>query len=791
MINTLLLASFLLLSGAFVSANNLPVVAGETPFNDFSGGLNINEPSHLLNPNQSPSLRNVLIDEKDGTLVGRKGFAIAGSCSTMGNIVSMYPYNNENGDKRLIVSDSSRVLATSDLNTWTLLRSGQSTSGRLRGDQVWNKFWGTNGVDSVWTWDLSTVTVLDGQTYGSFKTPNVPRGKYIRLWRERPWIYNTAGQPTGLYFTNVASTDSVPIAIAPDSENAWPGENVLYIGRGDGEDGSGLFVKGDNLHAGKKSSLYAIFGDKTSNFDEQQVVSGVGMIDQQDATILDDSVKFVGNGGVYSFASNITRISEPIRPLVDLVTGNTAKIITNSWDTKSSFGRGTFYNTTATVLDVLTIETTGYLSGGAGTLQSFTVTSTSTFYVPLTTSNSLLPSRYDGRLSTITYNVVNGGGNLCASGRILNADFSFLNNRTGLRSSFLTSWTNQQTYGYTVTTGIPNGINITEKDISNNLIDWKVSVDTRACEPDGVTLGISSIGTLNQGAILLSTNTGQFVSEITTVTTISFWDTLLVDQNTNGGQISFFYKTSTSAVNIATQNWVAITPGSVIGSSASNNYIQWAATMIAGNHSLPPEILALDIRHNEGRSSSVIPFSIGWENRFWLFFSTDSAGAVNNGFILSKTTSKNPNAWTFFDSIPIYSLVRFNGSLYAGGANGKIYRLDFGTNDNGNPINYEYNTPDSVGQYAWRDKKVREVILDAERESGKTISLSVRTNFGDYVEQNIAFNGSGRKIYNSKLFQGNGNTIGIRVRQSQLDKGFSVYGLGVIYDVQENRSSQP
>src|SRR5689334_21384266 len=127
------------------SASILDTDIKQEILDDFSGGLNTNQAPHKLNKNQSPNIRNWLIDEQIGSLVMRNGYITAGSTPTLSKITGMWAFQKSDGTKQLIVSDSSQVLATSDFTTLNIVKQRLNTNVNLSCIQINDKMFCSNG----------------------------------------------------------------------------------------------------------------------------------------------------------------------------------------------------------------------------------------------------------------------------------------------------------------------------------------------------------------------------------------------------------------------------------------------------------------------------------------------------------------------------------------------------------------------------------------------------------------------------------------------------------------------
>jgi hypothetical protein len=157
-------------------------------------------------------------------------------------------------------------------------------------------------------------------------------------------------------------------------------------------------------------------------------------------------------------------------------------------------------------------------------------------------------------------------------------------------------------------------------------------------------------------------------------------------------------------------------------------------------------------------------------------------------FVKSRATNSNPNAWVRFDGINIKSLAIYNGSLYGGSStNGSIYRLDYGTNDNGQAISWSYKTPDFFFEQPFFDKDFKEILIEA-RKDGQTMYVDYAVDGGSNTVLPVTLTGSGSRMLKS-LYSVNkkGKYFNLTLRGATLDKPVEFYTLGMIYKLQQTR----
>ena len=770
-----------------------PTCKDDVTIDDFSGGLNTAVSLRKIPLTMSPNVRNLLIDEKPGSLIQRKGFIIAGSSMTLraGNgITGIFPYYSDDGTTKFLVTDSSIVLETSDFKAWVEVGRGFNTSVLLRCVQVRNKMWCANGSDAVFTWDSSTRVTLNG-TVG---TPNVPKFKYPVYYQERVWGLNTVANGSSLDFNAIISTENR--LIAPDDYLAWPADRSglqINVGQGDGQVGTGLWIQDGLLRIGKQNSIYTIYG--TDPYTARKTDSQTGLVSFDSVVTLDGNVYYLGPDGIYE---NLRRISDAFAPDIETFQKDTTQTLENLWETQADFGRGSFlFGSTATLSGFLVPQAEDFRLNWTGDSEpggsSITLHGGSTATVwGIRIPTDTVPAPYLGvarRMDFWSAKPLSGSG--------FKLRITVRNPRTGKESFSETNDFNPgvNTQRRTFLFDDPIVANyetggeaiFTAEDIANSSFTIKFEKKDLI---SGATLYLfPSTITGNANIFLSPATTVQFISEVSTLTSVTAWGNLESVRNTNGGTVNYFIRTSTSSVNIATQVWTNITPGVRINAPTINNYVQWASTIASVSTITTTNIDNVTIGHIEGAGSTNRAFAIDWKNRYWLFVATETSGKFSLGYVKARITNPRPDAFVLFDGINIRSLAKDRANtLYAGAAStGTVYRLDYGTNDDGRAIISVYESPGLVFGETYKDKVIQQIYLEGQKEAGATLKFGLSVDGGAYTERAISIDGSGR--YTSVLEglgpSNRGKQIQFSIKNDQLDKGLTFENLTPIYRVEE------
>lgn len=783
----------------------LPTIAfGATPstsesvevISDFSGGLNTAMEPTKVPKTMTPYCRNVFGDEKIGSLTTIGGLSGVGSTTTLGGIRFGFVFNKENGDKEYIVSDSSIVLTTNDFRSCTFIRGALNGTVNLSATQARNKVWFTNGADNVFTWDGSSMVILNGLNF----KPNVPKCRYIAFHQEKVFLFNEASNNSALYWSALTVSTSGTV-ITPDDALAWPSANSINIGQGDGQAGTFIKVFRGNLTAGKERSLYEVLGKDP--YVPLKKSADVGFISADSVVEFDNKLYGQALDGWYSFdGDNVELVTELIEPDLENVRVDSTRVIQNLWDTQADFNRGQFSGTTATVTGLIEMHTDQ-------TITTLTVTNN---YISQASDgvgrryskkiNAMVPALPSPLVYTLKEVSFHGckGSNLIAGTHFT---VHVLNLRTGTTHTVALSAQdatcnadpppNIGDTAYRLTAFNNTTFSFTSDDI--NLSSVMVSIDLTAAgagaSPQNDVFAMSTSAVFPEFKIVMAPPaTAQFISDVATISMITVWSQFDSGYSLNGGDVDFFYRAATSPVNIATYPFINIAPGTNIGAAVTNNYIQWAATVTAITTVTRPTIDFVTIDHIEGSGSNTRSFAVKWNNRWWLAVSTENTGNFPLIYVKSNMTNPNPNAWWPIEGINVRMFMKDGDTFYAGSATAPIiYRLDFGTNFDGRPIiptyelpALEFSHPDYPGLAGWYKKKLTELLIDVDKQSNATLKVGIAVDDGDFTDTSISINGtSGRTVRTIKGISTMGKSIRFRLRVADLDKSLSFHKLGIFY----------
>ena len=771
-----------------------PAFSADLLLDDFSGGLNTMVAPHKLQKNQTPNAENGYIDNIKGSITKRKGMIVAGRNPYLTKINFMKEFVPSVGAHGFFQSDSSRVTYTTDFTNYTVVKETMTQTAKLNATQGKGYMLFCNGNDPCFISNGGVGIPLDGNN----GRPNVPRGKYTAFYQERFFVYNTTENTSALHWMEQSSTSGYVVPI--NDSYAWPWSNQLVIGDNDGAEGSGMDVYRSQLRLHKyNKSIYTLFGIDETDYNAQRTNAHSGTV-SQDSIIQNDNLQYYfQNLGEEAFdGGDSARISDDVFDDMALVASNLSNIVANTWDSKSEWqSKGTFYNTEATedgnlilksTLAIVTITT----NAGNDFIREYSqewgvAQGTFTTFSPFQSTSAASDLNWSGIVTTMTaYSFTCSG---CTTDNFIR--LRLRNLRTGQHVETSSSTKSNSPTGFTHHNfTVPNAtpFNITAADIRSGDFQIQTNVEVPG---SAVTFRISSITYYQSGTVWASTDAGKYVSEITTVSTVTNWDIFDSNFNTSGGDIDYFIHGATSVVNVSTETYSNIISGNQITLPVAKKYVQFESSINATGLSVTtaPYVNFVSIKHNEGGSSDSLPFGIEWDKRYWLFVTTETSGNSTIVWLKSLISNSNPNAYMKFTFANDYfkSAAKFNNNFYVGsGSTGTVYRMDYETNDNGYSINWFYETPEFDMGQTFKEKIHNHYLFDLEKQSGGTLDFGLAVNGSSVAVRSFSINGTGRmlKLLNhqtSLAFPSNGFFFKYRFANSQSDMPMTFHKFHAVY----------
>ena len=731
----LFLTNLYFFSGKLVVAEQLAPDVKLRSFNDFSGGMNTNTVPHKMNEKYSPYISNIFPDYKFGQIGSVNGFTVLGTTPTLGAITFLDRFIPSTGAVQFLVSDGTTVLKTSNFSTWETVRTGLSGNFQLNGKQIEDKYWFTNKNDSVFTWNGSSMIILNGSPQAGVLTPNVPQGQFIEYWQGRVFMYNTTNSVSEIQFCDIASTDSVPVKIAPDNVNAWPRDNehVLNFLPGNGEEGTAMWVYKYQLHVGKPSGIGVWYGIDENDFKIKELPMDDGPESDSSVVVADNVTYYLGKRHVNQFdGQTVTPLTKGIEDDIEQIENRLGSIDRVLYDLSGDFTGGTFggahvrdggvdfsnlivvssqAQTSTTTLTGANFDS-GYISITSITIKSF-------FH---DTSSQTL------EFAGVPY-IVGIWGRSVASNPFSNPKIVLKNSATGktVETTFL--WPEGDADGsFSILSFAHNDTTFSKRDLETGALQYRIYH-----EYFGGTVPTLEHAQLQIGAVgsyvVIKTTSGQYESPISTATgIIGDWGKFTTAQsNISPPDILYRYRVGTSIANIISQPWVNITPGADVSGNSSQAYFQWGASATTLNTSgaVLETVDSAQAVFTAPGNAGKIPAAYR-DGRYWLAVSTGINMTSRLLYIKSKQIGDGFPAWTLIEGVNVSALLNTSDVFYGGSSeSGTVYRIDFGDTFNGAAINPKIRTAITTMERPLHKKQAIKYCLDAEGTTADEIDLSV------------------------------------------------------------------
>lgn len=161
-----------------------------------------------------------------------------------------------------------------------LLASGLSSLARYTFATQNDILYIFNGVDANRKWDATTF----GTQVGS-----PPTAKFVQVHKNFMFLAGNAANPSRLYFSALGDPET------------WPALNFIDVGKGDGDQITGLAVLLDRLVITKNNSVWLLEGDASSNFVLRRITDIAGCVDQHSIVTVRDTLGMLARDGFYFF----------------------------------------------------------------------------------------------------------------------------------------------------------------------------------------------------------------------------------------------------------------------------------------------------------------------------------------------------------------------------------------------------------------------------------------------------------------------------------------------------------
>lgn len=756
-----------LLLGVSLAYGQQPAPQGliGAPYRDFSGGYNDTVAPSNLQPNQSPNLLNVKIDDPPGSLKPREGYLSCGITPSglPATVLYEYNFNSSGGVPRFIVSDSSVAWQTQDCVTFTTVTT------RLQGGPlpsiatVRDKIWIVNRSTHVITWDGTTEAILDGRA--NTPSPAPARFNYIEFWNERVWGARTTTNPSGVYFSDL--TDTLGNDLDPSTGTlSWPADNVIQVAQENGSPIYGIKVYRNALFVFKENGIWRIDFNGPFDITVSKTLSSVGTRYQASIVEHDNILYFVGTDGFYAFdGDRAVRVSDGFKNKFDAINQTSVNQSQKTWDVKADFDDGSYSSATS-------VSNDGYIA----------VSTRSVLMSNGDFASGLSPWACTGSGSPLCQ-VSGGAASLVSNGADATAVVLYLYNSSG---------TVLETYDYNlvysaglVTLDISEHIGETVNlvfYVSQGAAGWAKLTSPNFTANSQVTFQGTitwQVGFASLDDFYISTlfSSATWTSDIFDLVEVSSFSTFDVASSLNGNTIDYSIRLGTSATAITQNQYASILPGALIqGGTTSTIFVQVKATftVVSSTHTTPLlDYVTVNTIRGNGAAQSIYSFSM--LGNLYVSVATGSSNSNNTVFVRSRLPL---DSWTIYDW-KVGPMAEFNDRFYAGSSvDSKVYRMNYGNNDNGSAIGWYWESREETYGLPNIRKYLMEINLDYRKGTETALTAGYSRDGGTaYTSRSVSASGTGRGT--SRLFMAGSNSTDYRfkVSGSTLDGTVTVLGL--------------
>ena len=778
-----MLNSLLLALAVFAGAQNSLPQQIPVRYRDFSGGYVDNVDPVNLQPNESPDLLNVVVDDPVGSLKPRNGFTQCGLVPSRNTATALYEYNKSDGTRRLIVSDNQNVYSTPDCVTWTTIATGLSASAQVHFATVRDKLWVVNGNTQPLTWDGTTATYLAGQA----NTPNplIPKCSYIEFWKERVWCGAPSGDLSAVYFS--ALTDSNGNDLDPSTGTlSWPAANAFQIDQNAGSRLYAIKAYRNRLYALKDNGVWEIGFDNDFQNSVRKTYASVGSRAQTSVAEVDGVLYFTGKDGMYAFdGDQSVRVSRPIDNKFRTLNQPLISQNYKTWTTKSEFQAGTLSSATASDLDgsvtlssAPSIFTNGRFETGA--ISPFIAHTTGT-YRELASAGVTTDGVLEGVYSASMTLSATGGLSSSKSANLylFNTAGSTLTTvafspDVSTQTLDTTAWNGQSVFLHWSLIGQGPGNKQAEAHIYSASFTAKNQVTFQWQLANDYTIWL-----IDNVQGFQYESSGTWTSEIYNASSVSSWGSFSATDS-GGGGVTYYIRFGANAAAVSAASWQTITPGAVIPATGSDVRIQVRATLTpSSDASETHRVDDVTLSWNSGGANTQKIHAASWKNALWV---SASSGTASSNNVVFRRAAPPVNSWTLYD-LNIGPMAQFNDVFYAAAStHSAIYRMDYGTNDNGAAIAWHWESKDENFGLPNNAKKLPEMNADYRNNAACNIRMGYvqdeDTNYcvGNFPSTTSLEAGVGSRRLN--FSGGPAYTYRFKVCHDGLDQTPTIIGIG-------------
>lgn len=165
--------------------------------------------------------------------------------------------------------------------TVSTLATGLSALARYTFETQNDVLYITNGVNVMSKWD--------GTTYTATSPGSPPAAKFVRVHKNIMFLAGNSTNPSRLYFSALGDPES------------WPALNFIDVGKGDGDQITGLAILLDRLVITKNNSVWLLEGDSSSTFVLRRISDEAGCVDQHTIVVVKNTLGMLARDGFYFF----------------------------------------------------------------------------------------------------------------------------------------------------------------------------------------------------------------------------------------------------------------------------------------------------------------------------------------------------------------------------------------------------------------------------------------------------------------------------------------------------------
>lgn len=237
----------------------------------------------------------------------------------------------------------------------------------------------------------------------------------------------------------------------------------------------------------------------------------------------------------------------------------------------------------------------------------------------------------------------------------------------------------------------------------------------------GSSDGLSSLDNVT----IVARATGTYLSTVKNAASLSAWDSFQATSQNDGGNISFFVRSSTGVFfsSATAPGWTPITPGS-IPSISTNPYFQMASSFSITCATQNPTINDFTFNWFEGAASDK-SYATYFDDKVWWSLTVGTSATANNRILAYDLLNQG---WLIYD-IPSNGFYTRQNKLYFGSSNGGyIYKYGDVDNDAGSAINSYWKSKDFFGDDPFTGQELANISLFAKSVSNSTMTVTYTLN---------------------------------------------------------------